>query len=78
MSASGDSGPAPPGIDLSETQAAEILSPVIAFKGLGVMAVSGRLVARLKAGARVAVDDYLVIASLVFAMGTAALCIMSI
>ena len=75
MSASGDWGLAPPGIDLKETQAAEIPSPVIALMGLGVMAVSGRLMTRLKAGAHIAVDDYLVIASLVFAMGTARLCI---
>lgn len=65
MSASGDWGPAPLGVDLNETQTAKILSPVIAFMVLGVLAVVGRLVSRLKSGSRIAIDDYLVVVSLV-------------
>lgn len=69
MSASGDWGPAPPGVDLSESQDVEILSPVITFMVLGILSVAGRLVARFKSGAPVAVDDYLVMVSLVGFLG---------
>lgn len=65
MSASGDWGPAPPGVDLTEVQDGEILRPVIALMTLGILAVATRLVARFKAGAKIAVDDYLILASLV-------------
>lgn len=65
MSASGDWGPAPPGVDLTEVQDGEILRPVIALMTLGILAVATRLVARFKARAKIAVDDYLILASLV-------------
>lgn len=65
MSASGDWGPAPPGVDLTETQEGEILRPVIALMTLGILAVGIRLVARFKAHAKIALDDYLIMLSLV-------------
>ncbi|KAF4996086.1 hypothetical protein FDECE_12582 [Fusarium decemcellulare] len=78
MSASGDWGPAPPGVDLSENQTGEILRSVIAFMVIGILAVSGRMFARYKAKAKLARDDYLLLAALAFAIGTAVLCIVSI
>ena len=61
----GDWGPAPPGVDLNENQDGEILRPVIALMTLGILAVGARLVARFKAHAGIAIDDYLILASLV-------------
>lgn len=60
-----DWGPVPEGIDLSETQTAAILGPVIALMILGIGAVVVRFVARIKARASIAIDDYLVLGSLV-------------
>ncbi|CAF3501602.1 unnamed protein product [Fusarium graminearum] len=78
MSASGDWGPAPAGIDLTEDQDGEILRPVIALMTLGIIAVAIRLVARCKSGTGIAIDDCLIFLALIFALGTAALCITSI
>ncbi|KAF4463716.1 integral membrane pth11 [Fusarium albosuccineum] len=78
MSASGDWGPAPPGVDLSENQTGEILRSVIAFMVIGILAVSGRMFARYKTKAKLARDDYLLLAALAFAIGTAVPCIISI
>lgn len=65
MSASGDWGPAPEGMDLTETQDGEILRPVVALMVLGILAVATRVVARIKSGSKIAVDDYLILLSLV-------------
>ncbi|KAH7174119.1 uncharacterized protein B0J16DRAFT_375044 [Fusarium flagelliforme] len=78
MSASGDWGPAPEGIDLTEQQDGEILRPVIALMTMGIMAVAIRFVARFKSGTKIAIDDYLILLALPCALGTAALCIVSI
>lgn len=65
MSASGDWGPAPPGIDLSEHQSGSIISTVTAVMTLAVVAVVLRLVARFKARNVLAADDYLIFLALV-------------
>lgn len=65
MSSSGDWGPAPPGVDLSESQSGEILRASVALMVLGICAVSARLWARVIAGAGLALDDYFIIAALV-------------
>lgn len=65
MSASGDWGPAPAGIDLTEDQDGEILRPVIALMTLGIIAVAIRLVARCKSGTGIAIDDCLIFLALV-------------
>jgi hypothetical protein len=65
MSASGDWGPAPEGIDLTEQQDGEILRPVIALITMGIMAVAIRFVARFKSGTKIAIDDYLILVALV-------------
>jgi hypothetical protein len=65
MSASGDWGPAPAGIDLTETKDGEILRPVIALMTLGILAVALRLVARHRSGTSIAIDDYLILLALV-------------
>ncbi|KAM0397154.1 hypothetical protein ACHAQC_004691 [Fusarium culmorum] len=64
MSASGDWGPAPAGIDLTENQDGEILRPVVALMTLGILAVAIRLVARWKSGTGIAIDDYLILLAL--------------
>ncbi|RSL92461.1 hypothetical protein CEP52_013817 [Fusarium oligoseptatum] len=78
MSASGAWGPAPPDVDLSESQDREILTSVITMMAIGIAAVILRLTARLKARARLGLDDYCVMAALTFAIGTAILCIISV
>ncbi|EEU38096.1 uncharacterized protein NECHADRAFT_84327 [Fusarium vanettenii 77-13-4] len=78
MSASGAWGPAPPGVDLSESQDREILTSVITIMVIGITAVILRLAARLKSRARLGLDDYCVLAALTFAIGTAILCIISV
>ena len=65
MSASGDWGPAPEGIDLTEQQDGEILRPVIALVTMGILAVTIRFVARVKSGTKIAIDDYLILFALV-------------
>ncbi|RSL49834.1 hypothetical protein CEP54_012238 [Fusarium duplospermum] len=78
MSASGAWGPAPPDVDLSESQDREILTSVIVMMAIGITAVIIRLTARLKARAKLGLDDYCVMAALTFAIGTAILCIISV
>lgn len=65
MSASGDWGDAPPGVDLSEHQSDSIISTVTAVMSLAVIAVVLRLVARYKAASGLATDDYLIFLALV-------------
>lgn len=65
MSVSGDWGPAPEGIDLTEQQDGEILRPVIALVTMGILAVAIRFVARFKSGTKIAIDDYLILCALV-------------
>ncbi|KAJ9650081.1 hypothetical protein H2201_009320, partial [Coniosporium apollinis] len=65
MSASGDFGPAPPGVDLSENQNGMILGGVITLTIIGTAAVALRVVARMKAkDFEFFVDDYLIIGAL--------------
>ncbi|KAH9908545.1 hypothetical protein F4778DRAFT_717585 [Xylariomycetidae sp. FL2044] len=78
MSSSGVWGPPPPDVDLSETQAGSIVGSVTATMALGVLAVALRLLARFKAGTRLAIDDYCILLALIFAIGTALLCLLSI
>ncbi|KAG9254010.1 uncharacterized protein F5Z01DRAFT_655719 [Emericellopsis atlantica] len=78
MSASGDWGPTPKGMDLTENQTMSILVTVITIMALGILSVILRLVARLKSGNSLAVDDYTIVLALIFAIGTAVLCFTSI
>jgi len=73
MSASGNWGPAPEGIDLTEQQDGEILRPVIALMTMGIMAVAIRFVARFKAGTKISIDDYLILLALVGTINSAQL-----
>jgi len=74
----GDFGPAPEGIDLTENQNVSILATVITIMSLGIMAVGLRLIARLKSGSKLALDDFSLLLALLFAIGTAVLCFLSI
>lgn len=66
MSASGDFGPAPPGIDLSQTQNESIRSAVISLMVIGTIFVSLRIIARtMQKGVSLAVDDYCIVMGLV-------------
>ncbi|KAJ9634390.1 hypothetical protein H2199_009048 [Coniosporium tulheliwenetii] len=79
MSASGDFGPAPPGVDLSENQNGMILGGVIILTIIGTVAVALRVVARMKAkDFEFFVDDYLIIGALAFSWGTAICSVASI
>lgn len=64
--ASGDFGPAPPGVDLTKNQNGRLLGSVVPVAVLGTIAVILRLAVRLKGkDMRLALDDYLIIAGLV-------------
>lgn len=64
--ATGDFGPAPPGVDLSQNQNGYMLGSVLAVALIGTIAVGVRLLARYKSkDFSLAIDDYLVIAGLV-------------
>lgn len=69
MSASGAFGPAPEGIDLSDTQNLSISSAVITLMIIGSMFVGLRLVARLihrdREATGLAIDDYCIALGLV-------------
>ena len=69
MSASGDFGPAPPGVDLSESQNGRMYGGVITLMVLGTLAVALRVYARSKTKLRFAVDDYLIFVALVSRCG---------
>jgi hypothetical protein len=77
--ATGDFGPAPPGLDLTQNQTGNLLGAVIPVAVFGTTAVILRLVVPMKTnGARkLAVDDYLIIAALLFSWGTAISCFIS-
>jgi hypothetical protein len=66
MSASGAWGPAPPGVDLNETQSAEIIASVVAIMVIGLSAVVLRIVTRLsRSGPGLAEDDYVILVAAV-------------
>ncbi|KAJ5211312.1 hypothetical protein N7472_001451 [Penicillium cf. griseofulvum] len=78
--ATGDFGPAEPGLDLTQNQTGNLLGAVIPVAVLGTTAVILRLVVPMKTnGARkLAVDDYLIIAALLFSWGTAISCFITL
>ncbi|OQE24859.1 hypothetical protein PENFLA_c009G01654 [Penicillium flavigenum] len=80
VTATGDFGPAPPGVDLVKSQTGNLLGSVIPVAVLGTTAVILRLVAPMKTkeDRKLAVDDYLIIAALLFSWGTALSCFISI
>jgi hypothetical protein len=66
MPATGEFGPAPPGVDLSENQDVTTISAVTTLMVIGTVAVALRLLARVKAkDVGFAADDYLICAGLV-------------
>ena len=66
MSASGDFGPAPPGVNLTENQNGQIFGAVITLMVIGTAAVVIRFVARSTSNSiSLASDDYLIVAALV-------------
>ncbi|KAL4898334.1 hypothetical protein BDV59DRAFT_3196 [Aspergillus ambiguus] len=77
--ATGDFGPAPPGVDLSKNQTGNLLGAVVPVAVLGSIAVGLRILARLKTkDVRLAIDDYLILPALLFSWGTAISCFLSI
>ncbi|KAJ5360911.1 hypothetical protein N7517_010102 [Penicillium concentricum] len=78
--ATGDFGPAPPGLDLTENQTGNLLGAVIPVAVLATTAVVLRVVAPMKTKEvrKLAIDDYLIIAALFFSWGTAISCFISI
>ncbi|KAJ5197350.1 hypothetical protein N7449_007829 [Penicillium cf. viridicatum] len=78
--ATGDFGPVPPGVDLAKNQTGNLLGAVIPVAVLGTTAVILRLAAPMKTqeSRKLAVDDYLIIAALLFSWGTAISCFISI
>lgn len=79
VTATGDFGPAPPGVDLTKNQTGNLLGAVIPVAVLGTTAVILRLVAPMKTreARKFAVDDYLIIVALLFSWGTAISCFIS-
>ncbi|KAI0019188.1 hypothetical protein F4780DRAFT_748087 [Xylariomycetidae sp. FL0641] len=70
MSSSGDWGSAPPGIDLTENQDANIVASVVVITVIGLAAVALRLFARLsRQGPGLAEDDYVILVASVCAHG---------
>lgn len=64
--ATGDFGPAPPGVDLSQNQNGKLLGAVVPVAVCGTVAVGLRFFARRKGkDVKLAVDDYLLMAALV-------------
>ncbi|OQE38380.1 hypothetical protein PENCOP_c008G02493 [Penicillium coprophilum] len=78
--ATGDFGPAPPGLDLAENQTGTLLGAVIPVAVLATTAVALRIVGPIKRKdvRSLAVDDYLIMAGLLFSWGTAISCFISI
>ncbi|KAE8376222.1 hypothetical protein BDV26DRAFT_282780 [Aspergillus bertholletiae] len=67
MSASGDFGPAPPGVDLSENQDGSMLGAVIPLIVISTLSIILRIYARTEFRKfRFAIDDYLSFAALLF------------
>ncbi|KAI7088873.1 hypothetical protein KC356_g2985 [Hortaea werneckii] len=71
MSVSGDFGPAPPGMDLNESQASSMYGSIITTALAGTFAVIARFYARLLLRNPIGADDWLIVAALVFTWGTA-------
>lgn len=65
MSVTGDFGPAPDGVDLTENQDHSILSSVAVMMVLGVGSVVVRFYARSKSGIGYAIDDWFILLALV-------------
>lgn len=64
--ATGDFGPAPPGVDLTKNQNGRLLGAVIPVSVFGTIAVILRLAVRLRRKEmKLATDDYLIVAALV-------------
>ncbi|KAJ5753401.1 uncharacterized protein N7511_007554 [Penicillium nucicola] len=79
MIATGNFGPAPPGIDISENQQARMLGAVVSLMIIGTLAVILRLYTRAKTSqTNFGLDDFLILVSLLFAYGTAACVIISL
>lgn len=68
MSATGDFGPAPPGMDLAENQTPQILGAVVTLMVVGTLAVLLRVFTRAKTSqTNFGIDDLLIVAALVSA-----------
>ncbi|KEY74717.1 hypothetical protein S7711_05466 [Stachybotrys chartarum IBT 7711] len=78
MSASGAWGPAPPGVDLTETQDGSIIGSVAVMMAIGLTAVALRLYVRATTGPRLAEDDYFILVALLLGVGTAICCLISV
>lgn len=79
ITATGDFGPAPAGVDLAKNQTGNLLGAVIPVAVFGTIAVILRLVAPMKnkEARKLALDDYLIVAALIFSWGTAISCFIS-
>lgn len=78
MSASGDFGPAPAGVDLSENQNADIFGPVVALMVVSSIFVVTRFITRIfSRQGGVSLDDYLIVVGWIFTTGTAMCCLIS-
>ncbi|KXL43778.1 MAG: hypothetical protein FE78DRAFT_33232 [Acidomyces sp. 'richmondensis'] len=71
MSASGDLGPAPSGVNLSQTQVPSMYGAIITTAVAGTLAVICRFYARITFGNPIGADDLLIICALIFTWGTA-------
>ncbi|OTB00859.1 hypothetical protein M426DRAFT_323974 [Hypoxylon sp. CI-4A] len=79
MSNSGDWGPTPPGVDLTENQNADIIASVVVITALGLFAVALRMFARLsRGGPGLAEDDYMILVAALLGIGTAVCCLISV
>ncbi|KAJ5815873.1 hypothetical protein N7447_008106 [Penicillium robsamsonii] len=78
--ATGDFGPAPPGLDLTDNQTGSLLGAVIPVATLATIAVILRIIAPMKTkeARKLAIDDYLIIAGLIFSWGTAISCFITL
>lgn len=64
--ASGDFGPAPPGVNLADNQNSSMFGSVLVVAIIGTFAVGLRVVARTKGkDVSMAIDDYLILVALV-------------
>ncbi|KAI1085082.1 hypothetical protein F5B20DRAFT_567797 [Whalleya microplaca] len=79
MSSSGNWGPAPSGMNLTETQNANIIGSVVVITALGLAALALRLFARLsRGGPGLAEDDYVVLVAATLGVGNAVCCLISV
>jgi len=78
-SGTGEFGPAPPGIDLTENQNGLTYGAVITLMVIGTVSVGLRFFARMKPGQmQLALDDWLITAALLFAWGTGICSLLSV